>query len=42
MKQAGYLTIQQLVEELKYAEGITFQYFFANKQAISKLHLLCD
>lgn len=40
--QAGYLTIHQLVEELKYAGGITFQYFFANKQAISKLHLLCD
>lgn len=35
--QAGYLTIKQLVEELKYSKGITFQYFFANTLAISKL-----
>lgn len=35
--QSGYLTIEQLVEELKYSEGITFQYFFANDRAISKL-----
>lgn len=35
--QAGYLTIEQLVEELKYNRGITFQYFFANELAISKL-----
>lgn len=35
--QAGYLTIQQLVEELKYNKGVTFQYFFANELAISKL-----
>lgn len=34
---AGYLTIEQLVEELKYNKGITFQYFFANELAISKL-----
>lgn len=40
--QAGYLNIQQLVEELKYVGGITFQYFFANQKAISKLQLLCD
>lgn len=35
--QAGYLTIEQLVDELKYSKGITFQYFFANELAISKL-----
>lgn len=35
--EAGYLTIEQLVEELKYDEGITFQYYFANEKAISKL-----
>lgn len=40
--EAGYLTIEQLVEELKYAGGITFQYFFANEKAISKLTRLCD
>ena len=35
--QAGYLTIEQLVDELKYNKGITFQYYFANELAISKL-----
>lgn len=38
--EAGYLTIEQLVKELKYTEGITFQYFFANETAISKLTVL--
>lgn len=40
--QAGYLTIEQLIEELKYEGGITFQYFFANEKAISKLTRICD
>ena len=40
--QAGYLTIEQLVEELKFQKGITFQYYFANEKAISKLRLVCD
>lgn len=40
--EAGYLTIEQLVEELKYEGGITFQYFFANEKAISKLTRICD
>lgn len=35
--QAGYLSIEQLVDELKYSKGITFQYFFANELAVSKL-----
>lgn len=38
--QAGYLTIEQLIEELKFKKGITFQYFFANEKAISKLKKL--
>lgn len=38
--QAGYLSMEQLIEELKYKKGITFQYFFANEKAISKLRLL--
>lgn len=38
--EAGYLSIEQLVEELKYIGGITFQYFFANEKAISKLKRL--
>ncbi|MBQ0030185.1 MAG: DUF3990 domain-containing protein [Bacteroidales bacterium] len=40
--EAGYLSIEQLVEELKYAEGITFQYYFANEKAIAKLTRICD
>lgn len=40
--EAGYLSIEQLVEELKYAEGITFQYYFANEKAIEKLTRICD
>lgn len=40
--EAGYLTIEQLIEELKYAEGVTFQFFFANHNAISKLIPICD
>ena len=40
--EAGYLTIEQLVEELKYEGGATFQYFFANEKAISKLKRICD
>lgn len=40
--ESGYLTIEQLVSELKYAGGITFQYFFANEKAISKLKRSCD
>lgn len=40
--EAGYLTIEQLVEELKYEGGITFQYYFANEKAIAKLKRICD
>lgn len=40
--EAGYLTIEQLIQELRYAKGITFQYFFANERAISKLTRICD
>lgn len=34
---SGYLTLEQLVNELKYKHGVTFQFFFANEVAISKL-----
>lgn len=37
---AGYLSINQLIYELKFKKGITFQYFFANEKAISKLRKL--
>lgn len=34
---AGTLTLEELVKELKFAQGITFQYFFGTDLAISKL-----
>ena len=38
--KAGAITIERLVEELKYSKGITFQYFFGTELAISKLRKL--
>ena len=35
--QAGAISIEELVKELKYAKGITFQYFFGTPLALSKL-----
>lgn len=35
--KAGVITLNRLVEELKYSHGITFQYFFGTERAISKL-----
>ncbi len=35
--KAGFLSITQLIKELQYARGITFQYFFGTELAISKL-----
>ena len=33
----GVISLARLVEELKYAKGITFQYFFGTERALSKL-----
>lgn len=38
--QAGSITIEELIEELKYNQGITFQYFFGSEVALSKLSCL--
>lgn len=38
--KAGAISIEQLVEELKYSKGITYQYFFGTELAISKLKKL--
>ena len=38
--QAGAISIEELVHELQYARGITFQYFFGTAQALSKLKRL--
>ena len=35
--QSGAIGLNELVEELKYARGITFQYFFGTSLALSKL-----
>ena len=35
--QSGAISIDELVRELKYARGITFQYFFGTPVALSKL-----
>ena len=35
--QAGSITMKELIEELKYNQGITFQYYFGTELAISKL-----
>lgn len=35
--QSGAISIEELVRELKYARGITFQYFFGTPVALSKL-----
>ncbi|MBR5842404.1 MAG: DUF3990 domain-containing protein [Bacteroidaceae bacterium] len=38
--QSGVISIEELVKELQYARGITFQYFFGTKLALSKLKRL--
>ncbi len=35
--EGGVISLPRLVEELKYAKGITFQYFFGTEQALQKL-----
>lgn len=35
--RGGVISLQKMIEELKYAKGITFQYFFGSELAISKL-----
>jgi len=36
----GVISLPRLVEELKYAKGITFQYFFGTERALQSLKLL--
>ena len=35
--QSGAISIEELVKELQYARGITFQYYFGTESALSKL-----
>nr|WP_315454622.1 DUF3990 domain-containing protein [uncultured Prevotella sp.] len=38
--KTGMISLEQLVNELKYSKGITFQYYFGTELAISKLRKL--
>ena len=38
--QSGAISIEELVKELQYAKGITFQYFFGTEKAIKHLKKL--
>ena len=38
--EGGVISLQRLVEELKYAKGITFQYYFGTNRALQKLTTL--
>lgn len=38
--QGGVISIERLVGELKYAKGITFQYFFGSERALQQLKRL--
>ena len=38
--QGGVISLSRLIEELKYAKGITFQYFFGTVRALQQLKAL--
>ncbi len=38
--EGGIISLQRLVEELKYAKGITFQYYFGTERALKLLKRL--
>ena len=38
--EGGVISLERLVEELKYAKGITFQYFFGTERALKLLKCL--
>ena len=38
--EGGVISLARLVEELKYAKGITFQYFFGSERALQQLKRL--
>ena len=38
--KAGAITLDELVKELQYSQGITFQYYFGTMNAIAKLRKL--
>lgn len=38
--KAGAITLEELVEELKFSRGVTYQYYFGTQRAIAKLKKL--
>lgn len=38
--QSGIISMKQLVEELKYAKGLTIQYYFGTERALTYLRKL--
>ena len=38
--EGGVISLSRLVEELKYAKGVTFQYFFGTERALKHLKRL--
>ena len=38
--EGGVISLSRLVEELKYAQGITFQFFFGTERALKQLKRL--
>lgn len=38
--EGGVISLSRLVEELKYAKGVTFQYFFGSERALKQLRKL--
>lgn len=39
--ELGDISMKELMHELQYAEGITFQYFFGSEKALQKLIFVC-
>lgn len=39
--ELGDITMEELMRELKYPQGITFQYYFGSENALKKLTFLC-
>lgn len=37
--EGGVISLARLVEELKYAKGITFQYYFGSEKALRQIKL---
>lgn len=39
--ELGDITMEELMHELRYPKGITFQYFFGSEKALQTLTFVC-